>query len=278
MPWIILLLVLFAFGCDNSGDDYDSGTGGDTDTDSDSDTDSDGDSDSDTDTGDPVAIVWIDVSVDVTGGEFEMGCSPGDTDCYDAESPVHTVTVAPFEMTEAEITQLQFEEELGENPSWFSGCPNCPVDSVTWHEAVEFCEAIGGRLPTEAEWEYAARGGTISIYVCGDNPACLDDVAWYLDNSDIATHPVKEKEANDFGFYDMQGNAWEWVQDSWHDDYTDAPTDGSAWEEGPESYRVVRSGCFGLDALGMRVSNRSADYPDNYYIPYPGFRCARDLE
>ncbi len=294
----ITLMLTLGAGCDDSGDDSNGSSDGDTDTDADTDTDTDtdtdvdtdmdadADSDTDTDTdtdtdsdtdsgGPPIELSW---ATAIPAGSFEMGCSPGDTDCYDNELPAHTVDMPSFEMTETEITQHQYEEETGDNPSFFYDCPNCPVDSVTWHKAEAFCAAIGGRLPSEAEWEYAARAGTTTRYGCGDDVSCLDELAWYLGNSDTTTHQVMEKGANAYGLYDMLGNVWEWVADCWHDDYSDnPPADGSVWVEDECEYRILRGGSFGLDEIGLRVSNRSGDYPDVYFIPSPGFRCARDI-
>ncbi len=273
---LAISLLLAPVACDDpaeGGGDADSDTDTDSDTDSDSDADSDTDTDSDSD-GDLVEVSWI----EIPAGSFEMGCSPGDTDCYDAESPVHTVELQAFLMTDVEIPQHWYQELMGENPSWFGDCPNCPVETVTWFEAADFCAEVGARLPTEAEWEYAARGGTTDMYTCGEGDDCLDDVAWYLDNSESKTHEVAQKDPNPFGLYDMVGNVWEWIQDCWHDDYTDAPADGSAWVEDGFSYRILRSGCFGLDPSGLRVSNRTGDYPDVYYLPSPGIRCVKDVE
>ena len=218
-------------------------------------------------------LTWV----AIPAGHFEMGCSENDDQCGDAERPVHTATIAAFSMTDTEITQAQYEAVIGSNPSVFFGCAECPVDSVLWAEAKAFCEAVGARLPTEAEWEYAARGGTTTRYPCGDDPACLDGLAWYFDNSNNATHPAGMKAANPFGLYDMLGNVWEWLEDCWHDDYTgDPPGDGSAWVEANCELRVVRGGSWGMQARGLRVSNRDGDYPDTYFLPPPGFRCARD--
>ena len=221
-------------------------------------------------------IVWV----PIPAGSFEMGCSPGDEECFDVERPSHTVNISAFEMSATEITQAQFEEVIGENPSTVSICPDCPVDSVWWSEARQLCEAMGGRLPTEAEWEYAARAGSTTRFFCGDDSSCLDAVAWYVDNSDNVTHQVGQKEPNAFGLHDTLGNVWEWLEDCWHDDYTDAPDDGRAWEDtegGDCSYRILRGGCWGLGPRGLRVSNRDADYPDSYLIAPPGFRCVRDV-
>jgi formylglycine-generating enzyme required for sulfatase activity len=187
------------------------------------------------------------------------------------------VDVSAFEMTETPITQAQYEAETGLNPSMYPDCPRCPVETVNWHEARAFCQVIGGRLPSEAEWEYAARGGTATRYYCGDKETCLDGIAWYLDNSGGQPQPVGEKEPNSFCLYDMLGNVWEWIEDCWHSDYSDnPPTDGSAWVEEGCIYRILRGGSYGLGPRALRVSNRDGDYPDVYLLPAPGFRCARD--
>jgi len=110
-----------------------------------------------------------------------------------------------------------------------------------WYEAKEFCELVGGRLPSEAEWEYAARAGTTTKYYCGDAPSCLDGIAWYFDNSNNQTHPVGQKTPNAFGLYDMLGNVWEWVADCRHDNYNDAPPTGGVWAGGDCFYRNIQN-------------------------------------
>ncbi|MBW1810984.1 MAG: formylglycine-generating enzyme family protein [Deltaproteobacteria bacterium] len=221
-------------------------------------------------------IHWI----ALPAGNFEMGCSPDDSNCNDSEKPVHTVNVPAFEMSETPITQAQYEAQLGTNPSNFSSCANCPVETVKWHEAKAFCEAVSARLPTEAEWEYAARAGSLTPYYSGNDPSCLDEIAWHGGNSSSQTHPVAEKLGNDYCLFDMVGNVWEWVDDCWHDDYIGSPTDGTAWLDGACTYRVLRGGSYGAGPVTMRTSNRDGDYPDMYFISYPtgpGFRCARDI-
>ena len=227
------------------------------------------------DAGPPPALAWV----AIPAGNFQMGCSPNDDQCSEIEIPVHAVEISAFELNPREISQREFTAYFGYNPSFYFDCDDCPVDSVTWNESRAFCEDVGARLPSEAEWEYAARAGTTTRYFCGDDPACLDDVAWYDGNAEGITHPGGTKAANAFGLYDTLGNAWEWVEDCWHDDYAmDPPLDGAAWLGEDCSYRVVRGGNWGLDGRGLRASNRDGDYPDTYLLPPPGFRCARDVE
>ena len=228
------------------------------------------------DIGEEVVTPPVPVWVSIPGGTYEMGCSPGDDICYSWENPRHTVTVATFAMTEAEIKQGEYLAVMGESPSYFSSCgASCPVDQVTWYQAKAFCEAIGGRLPSEAEWEYAARAGTTTRYYCGDDPACLDGIAWYLENSGNTTHPVKGKTPNAFGLYDMLGNVWEWVEDCWHPDYSGAPSTGEVWSGGDCDYRVSRGGSWHYAGGGLRVSWRDRYNPDSWYGNF-GLRCARD--
>jgi formylglycine-generating enzyme required for sulfatase activity len=218
-------------------------------------------------------LIWI----QIPSGSFQMGCVPQDTNCQSDEIPRHTVTfVKGFEMTATEITQEQYQKVIGSNPSNFANCPTCPVEYVTWFEAKAFCEAVGGRLPSEAEWEYAARAGTETIYLCGDDPSCLDGIAWYYVNSDNKTHPVGQKSPNDFGLYDMIGNVWEWVEDWHHDNYDGAPSDGSAWISPQGNYRGLRGGSWSFSGdLHLRASARqNFSASDPYY--YWGIRCVRD--
>jgi formylglycine-generating enzyme required for sulfatase activity len=175
-----------------------------------------------------------------------------------------------------EVTQDQYEAVIGSNPSEYLFCGDCPVEGVTWNEETAFCQAIGGRLPSEAEWEYAARAGTTTKYYCGDSSSCLDGIAWHME-AGMRTHPVAMKTANAFGLYDMLGNVWERVDDCFNSSYTGAPSNGDTWSSGDCSQRGYRGGSWNYFAYhtDSRVSDRdwaSLDYVQGYY----GFRCARE--
>ena len=179
----------------------------------------------------------------VAGGTFQMGSNSGGSD----EKPIRTVTISSFFMDKTEVTQAQYRKVMGKNPSHFSSCDDCPVESVSWHDANEYAKKVGKRLPTEAEWEYAARGGNKSMgykYAGSNN---IKDVAWYDGNSGNKTHPVAQKQPNELGLYDMSGNVLEWCSD-WYDSayYGKSPiTD----PEGPNSgtLRVLRGGSWYYD-------------------------------
>ena len=151
-------------------------------------------------------ITYKDGMVYVAGGTFQMGSNSG----YDNEKPVHTVTVSSFYMDATEVTQAEYRKVMGKNPSRFSGCDDCPVENVSWHDANEYAKKVGKRLPTEAEWEYAARGGNKSKGYSYSGSNDLDAVGWYDNNSRSKTHPVAQKQPNELGLYDMSGNVWEW--------------------------------------------------------------------
>jgi formylglycine-generating enzyme required for sulfatase activity len=180
----------------------------------------------------------------IPGGSFDMGSTEsGD------EQPVHRVTVASFLIGKTEVTQGQWKAVMGGNPSQFSACgDDCPVESVNWNEAQDFARRLSQktgksyRLPSEAEWEYAARAGTRSRWSFGDAEALLTEHAWYAVNSQSKTQPVARKKPNAFGLHDMHGNVWEWTQDCWNTSYSDAPANASAWTEGDCGNRVVRGG------------------------------------
>ena len=216
--------------------------------------------------------------VRVEGGAFTMGCTPEQEKCGPDESPVRSVQVASFEIGRYEVTQELWQAVMGENPSAFGDCPRCPVETVSWDDVQRFLRKLneGGaayRLPSEAEWEYAARGGQRGQnhqYSGSDNWA---EVAWYYENANNRTHPVGQKKENELGLFDMSGNVREWVQDCWHDSYVGAPGDGRTWEEGNCVRRVIRGGGWYGKPSYVRSANRFwyATYFRNNNL---GFRLA----
>ena len=218
--------------------------------------------------------------VRIEGGTFIMGCTPEQTDCRDDEKPAHQVRVSSFELSKYEVTQELWEAVMGWNPSR-RNCPQCPVERVSWNAIQTLLQKLnagGGRyrLPSEAEWEYAARGGAQSRgykYAGSDN---LDAVAWYVENSGLRLHPVGQKQANELGLYDLSGNVFEWVQDCWNGDYTGAPSDGRAWEREDCRRRVLRGGSWLLAPRHPRSASRSGNATDDRGY-YRGFRLARSL-
>jgi len=219
----------------------------------------------------------------IPAGGFDMGSPSSESGRADKEGPVHHVTIPePFYMSKYEVTQKQWREVMGSNPSKFEG-DDLPVELVPWEEVQEFIRKLNERessvkyrLPSEAEWEYSARADTTTRYSFGDDESELEDHAWYWENSEGRTHPVGQKKPNPWGLYDMHGNVWEWVQDEWHRNYEGAPTDGSAWEDGSGAFRVLRGGSY----LGNAVLCRSAfrkNYVPGDRFSYFGFRLLREL-
>ncbi len=251
----------------------------------------------------------------VPAGRFAMGSPTDEPGRWDAEGPVHLVTIATgFWLFDTPCTQALWQAVMGENPSHFQS-PERPVEQVSWKEVQGFLARIAERipdlrlsLPTEAQWERACRAGTDTalytgpIEILGDaNAPALDPIAWYGGNSaqgfelengyapdwlsdfqypkgKAGTHPVKGKAPNAWGLHDMLGNVWEWVQDAWHDDYQGAPADGSAREgDSPGAFRVFRGGAWHGKARSCRCASRSRYSPD-YRLDFLGFRCARVQE
>jgi formylglycine-generating enzyme required for sulfatase activity len=206
----------------------------------------------------------------IPGGIFMMGCSPGDYGCFREEGPAREVAVKSFWMDATVVTQAEFRAAMGENPSRFSGCPDCPVERVTWAEARTYCAKVGKRLPTEAEWEFAARGGTN-----GPRYGGLDEIAWYESNSAGRTHPVGRKQPNAYGLYDMLGNVEQWCAD-WHGDEYFAPSsanDPEGWSSSAKP--MLRGGSWSNGPWGVRGSARFRVAAEAR-LDTVGFRCARD--
>ncbi|MDO5341751.1 MAG: formylglycine-generating enzyme family protein [Bacteroidia bacterium] len=202
----------------------------------------------------------------VEGGTFTMGAtSEQGSDAYDDEKPTHSVTLSDYYIGKFEVTQELWEAVMGSNPSFFNGS-NLPVEQVSWNDCQEFITKLNGltgknfRLPTEAEWEYAARGGNRSGGYKYSGSNNINDVAWY-DNNSGSTHAVGTKSPNELGIYDMSGNVYEWCQD-WYGSYSSGSQTNP---QGPSSgsYRVLRGGCWHHNALICRVSSRSLITPDH---------------
>jgi formylglycine-generating enzyme required for sulfatase activity len=248
----------------------------------------------------------------LNAGTFSMGCTSGDIACYSSERPVRNVTLSPFQIGITEITQAEYQSIMGNNPSYFIGCNNCPVEQVSWYDAIVFCNRLsesqglqpsyysdaaftqvygksgnswnlpnagnifwnqaakGFRLPTEAEWEYAARGGSRTDFYPGG--FILDNYAWFSANSGSRTRPVKGKEWNGSGLYDIGGNVWEWCWD-WHGAYP-ATSQANPIGASSGSRKVLRGGSWNVAARDCRVSSRSDNNP-SLRLYNAGFRVVR---
>jgi formylglycine-generating enzyme required for sulfatase activity len=205
----------------------------------------------------------------VPPGSFLAGCSAGDNACLEDEVPTRKITLTRgFWLGETEVTQAAWDRQIDFNPSVFQG-PNLPVEYVTWEDADWFCRKIGGRLPTEAEWEYAARAGTT-----GARYGKLGEIAWYWENSNFTTHPVRQKKPNAFGLYDMLGNVVEWT----HTWYTVQVNQENINPTGPAlaEYKSLRGGGWWDDPALIRVSYRRRFEPGDYDYNI-GFRCVSEV-
>ena len=217
----------------------------------------------------------------IPSGTFTMGCSASTSyGCDSDENPTHQVTLSKdFYLGKTEVTQAQWQAKMGNNPSYYSGNANNPVEQVSWNDIAGFNTATGLRLPSEAEWEYACRGGTTTAfhsmpgYSNGTNvDSLLGNIAWYSSNAGYTTHPVAGKAANAFGMYDMSGNVYEWCND-WYGItyYSTSPSTNPA---GPAtgSSRVLRGGALNYYSDSCRSSKRRFGVTGNNTF---GFRVAR---
>ena len=242
--------------------------------------------------------------IKVQSGSFLMGALDSDNHALDVEQPQHQVTITTgFMIGQYPCTQEVYESVMGANPSVFVGATR-PVECVSWCDAIVFCNALskkeglepaysvpevfenedewtqkvtwnknanGYRLPTEAEWEYCARGGESHLYAGSDN---LDEVAWHDGNSGDETHPVGQKKANGFGLYDMSGNVWEWTWDTWKREYGEASTNPDFVDSSADK-RVFRGGSWNFDAEHARASFRLRFYP-SFRLNFVGFRIVKN--
>jgi len=228
-------------------------------------------------------IEWI----EIPGGSFQMGSDSGEAN----EAPVHGVDIEPFEMTKTEVTVAEYQHCIDQTlcseagtggfcNSQVTGRDDHPVNCVDFYQASRFCECAGGMLPSEAEWEYAARSGGRDIdYPWGDQtPSCSYAVMFESDagcGTGSTWSVCSKTEGNTKqGLCDMAGNVWEWVQDWYHADYSSAPTDGSAWEEPAGYTRVIRGGSLYHQAYQLRATYRNSARPDTVDAAF-GFRCLR---
>jgi formylglycine-generating enzyme required for sulfatase activity len=233
----------------------------------------------------------------IPAGSFQMGRYPGEQGSIGFEQPQHTVTIgANFHMGTCEVTKRQWQAVMGTTP--WSGqpsvldAPDSPAVYVSWNDAQAFLTALNQhvtstgqgpatfRLPSEAEWEYACRGGTTTRFYWGDDLSLtqIGNYAWFDSNASNVgenyAHVIGLKLANAWGLYDMSGNVWEWCQDYWHDNYTGAPSNGSAWMSPTSSYRVVRGGSWNDPSSFCRAATRINLLPAFSNFLY-GFRVAR---
>ena len=213
--------------------------------------------------------------ISVEGGTYNMGSPATESGRYNDECQ-HSVNVRNFAIGLYEVTQADWVEVMGSNPSNFKTCDECPVEQVSWDDIQEFLKKANQkygrrfRLPAEAEWEYAARGGKKSNGYVYAGSNTVGDVAWYSGNASSKTHPAGEKKPNELGLYDMSGNVWEWCQDQ-YGPYSGCPDP----KEKDASRRVLRGGAWdGYDG-NCRSAERDR-YVDTYRNYNFGFRLAQD--
>ncbi|MBO4739966.1 MAG: formylglycine-generating enzyme family protein [Bacteroidales bacterium] len=224
----------------------------------------------------------------VQGGTFQMGAASGDAEARDNEKPQHSVTLSDFYICKYEVTQELWQVVMGSTPtvngSWtdeYGKGDKYPAYRISWNECDTFIKRLNAktglkfRLPTEAEWEYAARGGNKSKGYIYSGSNALDDVAWYSGNTNRTNHIVMQKTANELGLYDMSGNVWEWCSD-WYGATYYTESAGASNPIGPStgSVRVFRGGCWYFDASYCRVSYRLFNPNPNHCGNNLGLRLA----
>jgi formylglycine-generating enzyme required for sulfatase activity len=225
--------------------------------------------------------------VTIPSGHFLMGSdsvsnkqSSHEKPLHNNESPQHSVRIKGFAIGKYAVTQEQWFTLMGNNPSKNKG-DLLPVENISWNDAQGFVQKLSQltgkkyRLPSEAEWEYAAKAGTTSDYFWGDDVQSAKDYAWYFDNSNGKTQTVGLKKPNPFGLYDIVGNVYQWSQDCWNVEYVSAPDDGKAWESGECSLRVLRGGSWNLRAQFLKTTTRYFVEADIPYV-FSGLRVVRE--
>lgn len=253
----------------------------------------------------PLLVEPLDM-LELAGGEFWMG-SPESEPERNGDELRHRVRLSPFAMARVPVTQQFFLEVMAQNPSYFAG-ELLPVERVSWFDAIRFCNRLseqvglmpcyritelasdpnvkpevawdsranGYRLPTEAEWEYACRAGTQTAYSFGDDPALLDEHAWFMGNSERTTHAVGTKPANPWGLFELHGNVFEWCWDGYEEYQGTNPAETLVDPRGPMTAgrRVLRGGCFDDGPKGLRAADRFFSRPEARVGGF-GFRCVR---
>ena len=215
----------------------------------------------------------------VAGGSFTMGCTfEQGSDCASDEKPSHEVQLTGFAIAKYEVTQALWKQVMGNNPSRFKG-DSLPVENVTWDDVQVFLQRLNAktgknyRLPTEAEWEYAARGGQQSRQTMFAGGSELETVAWCSSNAENSTHNVGTRQPNELGLYDMSGNVWEWCSDYYGQYPSDKQTNPTGAKKG--TARIVRGGCYAAVGRQCRVASRKSLYQGGKdYMT--GFRLAMD--
>ncbi|WP_295455036.1 formylglycine-generating enzyme family protein [uncultured Thiodictyon sp.] len=230
-------------------------------------------------------MVWL------PPGRFLMGSPEGGSMAFDDEKPQHAVNIkAPFAIGRFPVTFDEYDrfcvaiprQQLWRERPWRErwGHRPRPVINISWDDAAAYCAWLTDqtnrtyRLPSEAEWEYAARAGTQTAWSFGDDEQVLGDYAWFSGNAERKAHPIGEKRPNPWGLYDMHGNVWEWVQDHWHEGYRGAPADGCPWEDATGDRSVLRGGSWNSEGRLVRSVFRRRNAPGCRGIPYFGFRLA----
>jgi formylglycine-generating enzyme required for sulfatase activity len=212
---------------------------------------------------DGLNYVWI------PPGTFTMGCSPGDTECKADESPSHRVEVpGGFWLGQTEVTNAAYHRVMTSS-NFRANQANLPVSGVSWRQAKAYCAAIGGRLPAEAEWEYAARGGTTGVYY-----GVPSKIAWFASNSGGVRHDVATRQPNAYGLYDMLGNVSEWVLDRYYQKYDiEAPAIGNVEQPlASNASALARGGFWESEVQNIRVTRR-AEMDNEDPAPMVGIRC-----